>query len=86
MKIILVTHRFFPNIGGIELHVYELARRLAEEHDVWVYSADKSQKLGDSIIEGIHQLASHHPSQFSMVQCLTPAQAYLQAHLHLCHH
>lgn len=41
MKILLVTHRYPPNTGGVEKHVFELATRLADQgHNVTVFSAD----------------------------------------------
>ncbi|HPM60856.1 MAG TPA: glycosyltransferase family 4 protein [Methanoregulaceae archaeon] len=40
MKIALITHRYFPNIGGIETHVRELAERFSEDHEVEVLTAD----------------------------------------------
>lgn len=47
MKIIFVCQKFIPEIGGIERHVYEIARRLAEDesNEVYVYATDPSGKL-----------------------------------------
>ena len=39
MKIILVSPRFYPAIGGLERHVYSLSRELARRgHEVKVYT------------------------------------------------
>lgn len=41
MKIIQVTQRFFPAIGGVETHVYNIAEKLVEKgHEVTVYTSD----------------------------------------------
>lgn len=45
MKIIQVCPRFYPHIGGIETHVYEISKRLAKRHDVSIYTTDPTGKL-----------------------------------------
>ncbi len=45
MKIAQVTHRYHPNIGGIETHVKEISERLAQNYDVEVVTADLSPSL-----------------------------------------
>lgn len=41
MKIIQVTQRFSPAIGGVENHVYNIAKKLVEKgHEVTVYTSD----------------------------------------------
>ncbi|MFC6838472.1 glycosyltransferase family 4 protein [Halomarina ordinaria] len=41
MRVLQVTHRYPPNVGGVETHVHELAERLsARGHDVSVVAAD----------------------------------------------
>jgi glycosyltransferase involved in cell wall biosynthesis len=41
MKIIQVTQRFFPAIGGVETHVYNITKNLvARGHEVTVYTSD----------------------------------------------
>ena len=57
MKIIQVCPRFFPDIGGIETHVYEISKRLAKDsnNEVYVYTTDPTGKLPKKqIIDGIH--------------------------------
>lgn len=55
MKIIQVCPRFLPHIGGIETHVYEISKRLAKKHEVFVYTTDPSGKLPKhEKIEGIN--------------------------------
>lgn len=45
MKIIQVCPRFLPHIGGVETHVYEISKRLAKKHKVFVYTTDPSGEL-----------------------------------------
>lgn len=41
MKIIQVTQRFLPAVGGVENHVYNIAKKLVENgHEVTVYTSD----------------------------------------------
>lgn len=41
MKILFITSSFLPRIGGVEKHVYEISRHLAEQgHDVQVVTED----------------------------------------------
>jgi len=44
MRIAFVAPRFYPHIGGVETHVFELARRM-EEFEVEVLATDPSGKL-----------------------------------------
>ncbi len=54
MKIIQVSPRFYPYIGGIETHVLEISKRLAEKHDVYVFTTDPSGRLPrEESIKGI---------------------------------
>jgi glycosyltransferase involved in cell wall biosynthesis len=53
MRIAFVTPRFYPEIGGVETHVFEIARRM-REFDVEVLATDPSGKLARvEEIEGI---------------------------------
>ncbi|MEM0266108.1 MAG: glycosyltransferase family 4 protein [Archaeoglobaceae archaeon] len=64
MKIAYVTPRFFPDIGGVETHVYELAKRM-KEFEVEVLTTDPSGKLPKfEEIEGIkvRRFKSYAPS------------------------
>src|SRR5690348_5269911 len=46
LRIGIVTPRFFPDIGGIETHVYEVSRRLAQQgHSVTILTTDRTQQL-----------------------------------------
>jgi len=45
VKIAQVCPRFYPDIGGVETHVYEISKRLAKEFDVDVLTTDPSGKL-----------------------------------------
>jgi len=45
MKILQVCSRYFPDIGGIEEQVKNISERLAEKHEVVVYTGDPSGRL-----------------------------------------
>ncbi len=45
MRIAQVCPRFYPDIGGVETHVYEISKRLAKEFEVEVLTTDPSGKL-----------------------------------------
>jgi glycosyltransferase involved in cell wall biosynthesis len=54
LKIIQVSPRFYPYIGGIETHVFEISKRLAKKHDVHVFTTDPSGELPkEECISGI---------------------------------
>lgn len=54
MKIAQVCHRYSPNVGGVEMHVQEIAERLAERHEVEVITADRSGSLPSTeMINGV---------------------------------
>lgn len=56
LRVLLVTARFLPNVGGTEIHTYEVARRLAAAgHDVTVLTTDPSKRLmAVEQTEGVH--------------------------------
>ncbi|MCA1554539.1 MAG: glycosyltransferase family 4 protein, partial [Chloroflexi bacterium] len=56
LRVLMVTPRFLPLTGGIEMHVYQNARRLVQAGvDVTVLTTDVEQKLpAEETIEGIH--------------------------------
>ncbi len=45
MKILQVCPRYYPDIGGVEEHVKNIAERLAKEHEVTVFAGDPSGRL-----------------------------------------
>lgn len=45
MKILQVCPRYYPDIGGAEEHIRNISERLAEKHDVSVFTTDPSRKL-----------------------------------------
>jgi len=46
LRLLMVTARYFPYIGGTEVHTYEVARRMAAAgHDVTVLTTDVSRTL-----------------------------------------
>lgn len=49
LRVLMVTPRYFPDMGGVENHVYQVARRLAHAGtDVTVLTTDLSGKLAPS--------------------------------------
>ena len=56
LRLLLVTPRYYPLMGGIETHVYEVARRFAAQGvDTTVLTTDTSGELpADEWIEGVH--------------------------------
>lgn len=54
LRLLMATPRFFPYVGGVETHVYEVARRLSKQIDVTVLTTDISHRLPiDENIDGI---------------------------------
>jgi len=45
MKIAQVCPRFYPHIGGVETHVYELSKRLVKDFEVEIITTDPTRKL-----------------------------------------
>jgi len=64
MRIAQVCHRFYPNTGGIEKHVYEISKRIAKKFEVYVITADRNGLPETEIVEGIKivRFRSLHPS------------------------
>ena len=56
LGILFVIPRFYPEMGGIETHVYEVARQLVRiGHAVTVLATDRcGNLLAEDVIEGIH--------------------------------
>lgn len=56
LRLLLVTARYFPYMGGIETHVYEVARRFAQAGiDVTVATTDPSGELPpEEMQHGVH--------------------------------
>lgn len=44
MNILLVVHRFWPELAGTEVYTLNLARQLAARHQVWVYFRDHREQ------------------------------------------
>ena len=63
MKIAQVCPRFYPEIGGVETHVYEISRRLAKEFEVEVLTTDPSGKLPK--IEDVEDVAVRRFKSFA---------------------
>ena len=58
LKILLVAHRFPPFIGGIEIHTFEVGRRMAARgHSVTVLTGDPTGKLAkEDLVAGMRVL------------------------------
>lgn len=56
LRILQVSARYYPLMGGIETHVYEVSRRMARlGHDVTVLTTDPSGKLApQEMIDGVN--------------------------------
>lgn len=55
LRVLQVTPRYFPYMGGTETHVYEVGRRLAgRDVDVTVLTTDPTRRLpADEVIDGV---------------------------------
>jgi glycosyltransferase involved in cell wall biosynthesis len=58
LKILLVSHKFPPFIGGIEMHTFEVGRRMAAKgHSVTVLTGDPTGELAkDDVVAGMRVL------------------------------
>ncbi len=56
LRILMVTPRFFPEMGGIETHVYEVGKRLVQQGiDLTVLTTDRSGDLPQQeVMDGIN--------------------------------
>jgi phosphatidyl-myo-inositol dimannoside synthase len=71
MRIALLTYDFPPGTGGVQTYLYEIARRLAREHEVHVITPGAGERPGNS---GLHY---HNPgamSALSFRRLLRPLQ------------
>jgi len=54
MKILQVSPRYYPDIGGVEEHVRSISERLAQKFEVSVFTTDPSGKLlKEEMINGV---------------------------------
>src|SRR5215470_1837513 len=59
LRVLMVCARYLPEVGGTEMHVHEVARRLAalEGFEITVLTTDRSRRLPrEEIVEGISVL------------------------------
>lgn len=57
LRILFVTPRYFPDMGGIETHVYEVARRLAQRAVITVLTTDRTgEHPRESLVNGVRIL------------------------------
>jgi glycosyltransferase involved in cell wall biosynthesis len=59
LRILMVCPRYLPDIGGIETHVYEVARRFSgrDDFDITVLATDRTRRLPRrEVLEGIRVL------------------------------
>lgn len=55
-RVLMVATRYLPDLGGVETHIYELARRLSVQHDfaITVLASDRTRNLPPKdMIDGI---------------------------------
>jgi glycosyltransferase involved in cell wall biosynthesis len=62
MKIAMFAHNYLPHPGGLEVMVFNLARRLAERHEVVLVSSAYEQATGVTHEDGmqVHRLPTSH--------------------------
>jgi glycosyltransferase involved in cell wall biosynthesis len=59
LRVLMVCPRYFPEVGGTEVHVHEVARRLAlrERFEITVLATDRSRRLPlQEVAEGVSVL------------------------------
>lgn len=63
MKIIFISHFFYPHIGGVEKHILNLSKELVKKgHQITVITQKHEKKLKDKeIIEGIKIIRITYP-------------------------
>ncbi len=56
LRVLLLAQRYFPYMGGVETHVYEVGRRLARaDVEVTILTTDTSRRLPSSEeVDGVH--------------------------------
>ncbi len=68
MRILQVSPKYFPFIGGVEEHVRNISERLAREHEVTVFATDATGKLPkEEEINGV---------LVRRFRCFSPGDAY----------
>ena len=68
MRILQVSPKYFPFIGGVEEHVRNISQRLAKEHEVTVFATDDSGNLPEE--EKINGVSVRR------FRCFAPNNAY----------
>lgn len=72
MRIAQVCPRFYPDIGGVETHVYEISKRLAKHFDVDVLTTDPSgrylkvEKIDGFTVKRFKSIAPSNSYYFSL--------------------
>ncbi|MEK6923041.1 MAG: glycosyltransferase family 4 protein [Nanoarchaeota archaeon] len=76
MKIGFLTSYFYPFMGGLESNCYYLARELAKEHAVHIFTSDRKNgmilKKKEEIIDGIHVHRSKNWFRYRYYIALNP--------------
>jgi glycosyltransferase involved in cell wall biosynthesis/GT2 family glycosyltransferase len=53
-RVLMVTPRYFPLVGGVELHVAQVAQRLSKDVDVTVLTTDTTGELPErEVVDGV---------------------------------
>jgi len=53
MKIAMLCRRYYPEMGGIETHVKEIAERIAKKHEITVFTLSDKKFVGNETINGV---------------------------------
>lgn len=54
LKIALVCRRYYPEIGGVETHVKEIAERFAKNNEVIVFTLSDKKNISNEFINGVN--------------------------------
>lgn len=92
MKILQVTPRYHPYIGGVEEHVKTISERLAKKHDITVFTCDpsatlpKTEEINQVTVNRFYSFAPQEAYYFSpaMISALKRA-AFDVVHAHNYH-
>ncbi len=97
MKIIQVTPFFYPVIGGVETHVFEISKRLSKKHEVTVFTSDVDregkrlptyQKIGKVLVKRfktilrLSEFVTYFPGIFNEIKNLDSDVIHVHAFRH----
>jgi glycosyltransferase involved in cell wall biosynthesis len=84
MKIAMFAHNYLPHPGGLEVMVWNLARRLADRHEVVLVSSSYGTASGVAREQGmeVHRLPASHLTEGMGVPYPVPFGAGVRAAMH----